>query len=319
MQALRNLFGWGTRARRATPARRSTVKLRMEALEDRTVPSTIANAVDGTVYAIWGNDRELWHRETNGQWQHVLNMNTGDYINNVQHVAAGQDGSIDYVQTTNGSAVIYQANQYYYNDNALAPTAMVDQYKVSNNVIALAAGQNGEIYVAWQYYHRQYYPSYHYVNRQDLYVYRGAGDQGQWLDSNVADVSVGGYGQVYTVYTSGELDERDANYDSSSQSQLLSAGVGVHHVAGAEGWNYYITCGSNNQLWESTWDGSNGQQWHNQFYTPDGWQSFTNVAQISAKWSDYNPGVTFLTTDYTLWHMGSDYYFHEQSNGFALS
>jgi hypothetical protein len=120
------------------------------------------------------------------------------------------------------------------------------------------------------------------------------------------------------VYTTGELDSRDANYDSSSKNVLLTSGV--HHVAGANGWNYYITFGSINQLWESTWDGTNGQQWHNQFYSNgNGWQSFTNVAQVSADWSDYNPGVSFLTSDSTLWHRGSDYAMQQQVNGFALS
>jgi hypothetical protein len=297
---------FGGRARKASnPAPRATVKPRLEALEDRTALSTVALAADGTTYAIWGSDRGLWHRDLNGHWSEVFNANTWQYVTNVQQVAAGSDGSIDYAQSPGPGcgAVIYQAKPAWYNNYLWIPKEMVNQFTVAPTVSALAAGQNGEIYAVWQFWKAG-------TLRQVLEEYRWAGDLGLELDRNVADVSVGGFGQLYVVHADGSLYSADAAYDSWSINLLLSGGV--HHVAGGTGWNYYITYGSNNQLWEQD---SNGY-WYDHFDGPNGSQWFYNVAQISA---DGNGGVDFVTTDSYLYHTGNGYQSLDSIPWFATS
>jgi hypothetical protein len=277
MQLLRKLFG------RSTPKHRPTVKPRLEALEDRMVPSTVAAAPDGTTYAIAGSNRALYHYDTSGNRTEVLDWTTGQYVTNVSMVAAGADGSIDYV-TTDGT--LRQANPNWANNWGWLPVQI--PYAAAP-ISALAAGQNGQVYISWASY-------------KGLWEHDGSG----WHflnDTNVADLSVGGYGQLYVVNTNGSLYSADAANDSWSRSTLLSSGV--THVAGGANWDFFITFGSNHQLWEM----HNGL-WYNQFITDYGYGGFYRSYypyQISADTSGGLEVVGGFDGNGTLFHTGNYY------------
>jgi hypothetical protein len=237
---LKNLFGRSTKVSTASRRRRpggSTVRLQLDQLDERLVPSTVAAAPNGTVYAIFGGDRELWAQDSGGHW-------SGNLMTNASQVSVGANGFIDVLKTDNMLMQFGNTTGYW---------MWTPIQHGSGAIGTIAAGQNGEVYVT-------------YGANKSLWEHDARG----WNylnDQHLTDISVGGFGQIYKVYDNGSLHSADAANDAFSDNLLLSSGV--HHVAGGTGWNYSITYGSSNQMWNWT-----------QNY---GWSAGEyNVAQIAA-------------------------------------
>jgi hypothetical protein len=240
MFGLKKLFGTSTKASpsgRGRPPGGSTVRLEIDRMEDRMVLSTVATAPNGTVYAIFNSDRELWWQDKQGNWSQ------GAIMNNVSQVSVGANGFVDVLKTDN---TLRQWNSY----NGMWSTIPHGPASIGT----IAAGQNGEVYIT-------------YGSNHDLWEYNGGWNP--LYDSNVADIGVGAFGQLYKVYyNGGALGSADAIDSPQSRNTIL--GSGVDHVAGGyQNWDFWITYGSNNQLWHN--DGHGG-------WTP----GEANVAQISA-------------------------------------
>jgi hypothetical protein len=283
MKALRKLFG------RSTPSPRPSVKPSLENLEDRTALSTVAAAPDGSLFAIWGSDRgvyQYFHYPQYSGWSNEI-------TNNATQVAVGADGALD-VAFTNGSVKqAYLSGAWGWSglifstvhspSQTWTMTASGYYVPTTAQVDALAAGSHGEVY-------------YSLGNSKLLYMHDATGEH-YLNDWNVADLSVGGYGQLYKVYNNGSLYRADANNDSSTNTLLF--GSGVHHIAGGSGWNYYMIWGSDNEVWGNINGSFNGNYYGN------------NAAQLSA---DFNGGIDYVDTSSYLHHAGD--YDEGFGNGF---
>jgi len=256
---------FGKKNRPARSATRHPIRLGFERLDDRLVPSTVAAAPNGTVWAVDTN-QDLWMIPNQSGARHV------HMWSNVSAVSAGANGFIDVLQT---DGTLWQWGN------------LSGSYKWSTiphgsgEIGTIAAGLNGEVYIT-------------YGSNQYLWEHDNSG----WhplSDWNLSDISVGGNGQLYKVYNNGSFYSADGNNDSWSNNLILSSGV--HHVAGASGWNFYITYGSNDQMWNWT---------QNYGWTPGAY----HIGQITA---DMNGNHDYITEDTYLvmagWYQPDEYGF----------
>jgi hypothetical protein len=129
MSLLSALFGKKTRPASKTPRR--TVRLGVEQLDERLVPSTVATGPDGTTYAIFGNGRELWGQHPNGSW-------TGDLVNAVSQVAVSRTGVIDILNTYGILAQELPGQSSFH-------TLVAGGGQIN----AIAAGSGSDVFVNW--------------------------------------------------------------------------------------------------------------------------------------------------------------------------
>jgi hypothetical protein len=241
----------------------------VEALEDRTVPSTVASAANGGTYAIWGGGRQLyWTDGTN--WSQELGGAS------VKMVAAGANGYVDAL-ATDGTLWQYTpqggwgTGVYWFNNGSV------------NNVHAMAAGASGQIYLT-------------YGSSNEVWEWYN----GNWTDTHihgVSDISVDIAANVYGVNANGALKEYQYvggnQWNSGDATAKTIWGYGVNHVACGSGGEVYFTFGSSNALYG--YNSSTGQ-W---------WDGPTGVSQISA--SLYGGGMDFVSGGGNLYHDGNYY------------
>jgi hypothetical protein len=268
-------MGWFFKKKAAPPAvpsRRPGFRPALETLEDRTALSTVATGTDGSVYAIFGADHELWRHydyyllgnEVAG-WQKI---GTG-----ISQVSVGANGDVDVLKTDTSLWKIH--NALWWEPASYGPANY--GYKT------VAAGPNGEIYGITDGSLGSANLLFKWQNHVGTHIFVG-----------YTDVAVAGSGDVYAVSTAGALVRFDAAYNQSTVY-----GSGVHKVAvGAYG-AVYFTWGSDNQLWKMP---------DYNIFDPTGfkWTYIqNNVAQIGA--NSHVAGVNVVTTNGALSH-GGDYF-----------
>jgi hypothetical protein len=268
MNALRKLFG------RSTPAPRATVKPKLEALEDRMVPATIACVPNGGgVYGIFGSDRVLYHYSpSSGSWG-------SEITNHVAQVAVGADGILDWADT---SGNVFQLTP-------ILGTSLVIPFKLTQGQIgALAAGPNGQVYVT-------------YGSNQELYRHDMWGSWHDLHEAGIKDISVSNTGTLFKVYNDGTLHSADGNDDRWSDRYLLGNSWSwpmVCHVAALTGDTYVYTY--------SVWPSGYWSPAPPQLYQIGGVWMADNVAQVS---SDASWDVAYVDTSgnvvYNGQHIGS--------------
>jgi hypothetical protein len=179
----------------------------------------VTTAPDGTAYAIFGSDRELWAHSPNGNWSYCLN--------NVTQVSSSSTGYIDALTTNN---VVWQSGGLGSPFKALILG--------NGNISAMGAGNSGnDVYVAWG-------------STKELWDYKpGSG----WTDEHTSNVvAIGDFGWS-VVYGNGALAILDYyGYSGSGTDHYdIAVSSGVHEVANS--WYGHgealFTWGSDNELW----------------------------------------------------------------------
>jgi hypothetical protein len=196
----------------------------LERLEDRTVPSTgavgpsgvtVASGPDGSTYAIFGGDREVWAHHPDGTWAHL--------IDNVRTVSVNLLGDIDVLGT---DGVL---RQWSHDNPSWGFWTVLDG---GGNIGTIAAGSQ-RIYLTWGW------------NRE---LWSLNPNNGDWIDlhtSNVVDI--GGWGMA-VVYANGALGVQTEGTPIGPYTVVVP--WGVHHVANGEyGAEILFTRGSDSELW----------------------------------------------------------------------
>jgi hypothetical protein len=172
MFGLKKLFATSAKAsaaRRRRESGRSTIRLGIDHLEDRCVPATVATGSDGTTYAIFNANRQLWAQAPNGSWSHLRD--------NVSQVAVTYTGIIDVLDTNN---IVWQKTP--------ATSYFLPLIIGNGNIGTIATGCDREVYLNWG-------------SSKELWKLDASG----WHDlhtSNVVDI---GYMGGAVVYANGSL------------------------------------------------------------------------------------------------------------------
>jgi hypothetical protein len=274
MRALRKLFG------RASSAPRPTVKPRLEALEDRLVPSTVASATHDRTFAIFRN--ELW--EYNGLTGQLFPIR-----GNASQVSVGANGSLDLLGT---DGFLYQSGV----DN---PWAWNTLWNGGGNIHTIAAGLYGSVLLT-------------FGPNNDLWERYSNGGWNQ-IDTAVQDMSVTGDGTVWQVKTNGALGHLTRHWYGGAYYDTFDTFVnsGVSHVAAGPSNSVYITYGPNNHIW---WMNSSGI-WNPYDTFDSAAQLSVCIWDQNGGNSDF--AVDYVTTSGLLSHAGT--YTYDISWGAATS
>jgi hypothetical protein len=213
MSRLSSLFC--KRSRPVGGTARPPVRLALEQFDERLVPATVATGLDGTAYAIFGSDRELWGQHPNGSWTH--------YINNISQVSAAPDNGVDVLTTSN--VVMHSSGNG-------AP--FVPFIYGNGNIGTIDACYGTNVYLTWG-------------SNKELWEYDPTSGWTDQHTSNVVDVGNFGYS---VVYANGSL----AIGNSSGYRVIVSSGVHhvaswYYYPPDNSGYQILFTWGSDNELW----------------------------------------------------------------------
>jgi len=134
MSVISKLFGKTTRIVSTTPRR--TVRLGLEQLDARLVPSTVATGPDGTTYAIYNSDHELWAYHHGQTWEQDWWENL--QINNVHSVAVSRTGVVD---------VLTNYNDVYQRTGGVGSS--FNKLINGGSIGEIAAGYGTDVYCTW--------------------------------------------------------------------------------------------------------------------------------------------------------------------------